>query len=209
MNESTKNGVYPIMVTYEYHINEQDQISFVDNQWLRFARDNAAWHLTEQNILGQPIWSFISNKETEMIYQIIVNKVRKHDLEIKLPFRCDSPNIRRHMELHISPLKDNNVKFLSNLLEEEPQNYTPLLDPRVERAASFIIMCSWCKKVQTSEEDWVEVESAIKKLNLFGSFKLPKLSHGICPDCMSQIKSEIVEYTKEYTPTIPQMAFQG
>ncbi len=43
-------------------------------------------------------------------------------------------------------------------------------------------MCGWCDRFEVDGE-WVEVEEAARRLELFNRPELPALSHGICPDC--------------------------
>jgi hypothetical protein len=38
-----------------------------------------------------------------------------------------------------------------------------------------------------SEVRWVEVETAIAELDLFGQVPLPRISHGICPSCSENL----------------------
>ena len=43
-------------------------------------------------------------------------------------------------------------------------------------------MCGWCDRFVVDGE-WVEVEEAARRLELFATRELPALSHGICPHC--------------------------
>ena len=43
-------------------------------------------------------------------------------------------------------------------------------------------MCGWCDRFEVDGE-WVEVEEAAQRLELFDRAELPTISHGICPDC--------------------------
>jgi hypothetical protein len=182
------------MESYIYTINHEDVITSVSEAWLNFATENASAHLTEPNVLGRSLWSFISNRETQAIYQIIVQKVRKLNAFIRVPYRCDSAEQRRFMELEISGLPEGGVRFKSKCLREEPREHVDLLDPRVEHSSSFIIMCSWCKQVQAGEEQWLEVEELVRLKSLFYTPSPPKISHGVCPQCLSQIKADLAHF---------------
>lgn len=180
------------MKTFEYHINEYNQISYVNEAWLDFGKDNQAVNLSLSDVLGRSIWSYMQNRETEAIYQIIVNNVRKKGIDFALLFRADSPDKRRFMELRINPIENNGVRFNSVLLDEEPRSYVTLLDNNIRRKSSFIIICSWCKMVNVSREHWIDIEAAVKFLNLFKSDPYPRLSHHICPSCNNRLRTEIM-----------------
>ena len=68
------------------------------------------------------------------------------------------------MQMVMQPLPDHAVEFVCTILREEPRDEVALLNPATQRDDRFIVMCGWCKKVQTSE--WVEVEEAIIRLHL-------------------------------------------
>jgi hypothetical protein len=53
----------------------------------------------------------------------------------------------------------------------------------VLRSGAFLTMCSMCKKLAVNETDWDEVEPGLNKLNVFGHYPLPQITHGICPAC--------------------------
>jgi hypothetical protein len=66
--------------------------------------------------------------------------------------------------------------------EEERDLPQPLLDPATPRGDEVLEMCGWCDRFEVDGE-WVEVEEAARRLELFNRPELPALSHGICPDC--------------------------
>ena len=187
------------MKNCEYHIDENDQITYVNEDWIDFSRENDAEHLSLHEVLGQSLWTNIDNRDTATIYQVILNNVRKKNIEFAIPFRADSPDKKRFMELRISPLENHGVGFNSILLDEEPRSYVTLLDSNIKRKSSFIIICSWCKMVNASREHWIDIEAAVKFLNLFNSEPYPKLSHRICPGCQSRLRTEIINTRKVHT----------
>jgi len=76
------------------------------------------------------------------------------------------------------------VLFSARLRSEEPRSEPqPLFDPSVPRDdADFLPMCAWCDRFLVDGE-WVEVEEAAERLELFRRSVLPTLDHGICPRC--------------------------
>ena len=47
-------------------------------------------------------------------------------------------------------------------------------------------MCAWCDRFCINGE-WVEVEEAAARLELFRRSEQPQISHGICPDCSEML----------------------
>jgi hypothetical protein len=71
------------------------------------------------------------------------------------------------------------ARLRSEEAREEPQ---PLLDPRAPRDEDFLTMCAWCDRFLVAGE-WVEVDEAARRLELFRRSEMPMLDHGICPEC--------------------------
>ena len=91
--------------TFTYEINPTNKIVCVSDNWLDFAIENNGDHLTPDTLIGSSLWDHITNPETQHIYTIMVDKVRRTNRSIKIPFRCDSPEQRRHMYMHIHPMQ--------------------------------------------------------------------------------------------------------
>lgn len=174
---------------FEYTLDASDLISTVSAEWVSFARENEAPGLTPDQVVGHPLREFISDEETRLLYQVLMNKVRKTREPLSVKFRCDSPTLRRFMELLIEPMEKEGLRLTGHLLASEPRDAAILLDCGVPRDQEFLLSCSWCKRVQVGGE-WVEVEKAIEQLGLFDRPRLPRLSHGICPDCNLAIREQ-------------------
>ncbi len=171
----------------QYGIDEADRIIFVNDEWLAFARANQGSALLPPSLFQQSLWSHITEATTRQLYHDILLKVRSEAVPIHVPLRCDSPNCRRLLRLDITPLPDNQVLFTSRLIRSETRPRVALLEPTFPRTPELLTMCSWCKKVVTDDEQWLEVEQAVAYLELFQRDLLPELTHGICPLCLDQM----------------------
>ncbi len=172
-------------------VNRDDKIVLVNQDWLAFARENATPHLVEEAVINRDLWHFIADKETTYLYKMVLERVRTQKPHLIIPFRCDSPDCRRFMEMTISHLPEDAVKFQSRILKQELREAVRLLDISVSRSSHFLPICSWCKKIEVSPERWLEVEDAIKTLDLFVNENLPQLSHGICNSCFEQVSKSL------------------
>lgn len=172
-----------------YRIDIRDHICLVSDEWNSFLRENTPFTGAFPTYLGTRLWNHLGDPTTIHLYQAMVANVRRTKKESTVPFRCDAPDRRRFMEMHISCLDDGTVEFRSVTLREETRVWVPLLDMRARFSGAMLRMCSWCKKVTLP--DWVEVEEAVHRLQLFENETVPRISHTICPSCSEVIKQEI------------------
>ena len=181
-------------ISFDYRLDSSDCITFVNSEWLSFAEQNKAPEIS-QSIIGKSVWCYLAGKEVRHLYELIFDAVRNRNKEIVIPFRCDSPTSRRYMELKVSPRVDKNLSLAAHILQEEARPYVALLDSGEHsdkrNTENYLKICSWCKRLNLKTERWVEVEQAIRELELFEEASLPGLTHGICPDCVASIRCEI------------------
>jgi hypothetical protein len=174
-------------------IDHADKIVFVNDDWLAFARENDAPHISASSVLDQPLWRFIQGQETIQIYKQIFGKLRAGKSPLKFPFRCDSPECRRFMEVELDLLLENGVQLTSKILRKEPRPPMDLLSPSGQESEEFLRICSWCKKVYLPEGEWVEVEDAVRALDLFGPPSMPRITHTICNACKDFVSMEFIQ----------------
>lgn len=165
-----------------YAIDEHDHLIRVDDGYYRFAEENG-WSEAGSS-LGRSLWDYVTGHELVKLQRLLVRRIRDEVGDIELPFRCDGPDVRREMNIRIVARPGGRVVLFSARLrsEEERDAPQPLLDSEAPRSDETVEMCGWCDRFEVDGE-WVEVEEAVKRLQLFNRPELPALSHGICPDC--------------------------
>lgn len=171
---------------FTYRVDAQNRILSANKDWFDFARENCAETLDPAAVIDEPIQKFISNEETKHIFDVLLEKVRATGETLVVPYRCDSPECRRFMELELVPKPKDEVEFRSRIVRQEFRAPVRLLES-VEHNDEFLTMCGWCKKIALTEDCWVEVEEAIEALKLFAETRLPKISHSICPACKTAL----------------------
>jgi hypothetical protein len=172
-------------------IDDTDKIIHVNDDWLAFARENTAPQLTAAVVLDQPIWNFIQGQEITYLYKQIFDRVRAGISPVKFPFRCDSPECRRFMEMKLSLLSGNAITFMSHILRGEWREPVNLLDASRDRSGEFLKICSWCKRINIPSQGWGEIEAAIGALDLFDHLSMPRMTHTICDACHDTVKLEL------------------
>lgn len=168
-----------------YVIDEEDRLVKIDAGFYRFAAENG-WTGAEAS-LGRPLWDFVAGDQLTTLLRILVRRVRDGAGSVELPFRCDGPDVRREMNIRITPTSTGRaVLFATNVRSEEAREFQPLLEPETDRVEELIEMCGWCDRFQV-EGNWVEVEEAATRLRLYQRSEAPTISHSICRDCARKL----------------------
>ena len=169
---------------FEYRVDGDDRIAEVSSSWLAFAQENGAHELTEASIVGHDLWDFISGEEAIELYRKIHARVRGRDQVVVIPFRCDSPTIRRDMQLIVSgDTDDDYVHYTSNIVRASTQPYLALLDSTRIRQDARLWMCSCCKKVLLEPDGWIDIEEFSDRIQLNARRILPQCHHTLCSTC--------------------------
>jgi hypothetical protein len=175
---------------YVHRIDRDDVITFLDEEWKGFARENGAPGLAD--VAGRSLWDFVVGADVREIYRRMLDRVREDGGSIGFPFRCDAPALRRFLEMEIVPRQGGEVEFRSRLVavDERPE-LIALLTTEAQATPSdeVFVSCSWCRRFRV-ESGWVEAEEAIRELGLFGGVPSPRISHGICEDCVRGLLPE-------------------
>ncbi|MGB5736707.1 MAG: hypothetical protein WBM40_19940 [Thiohalocapsa sp.] len=174
--------------SFVHRIDGDGRISFVNGNWLAFAAEND-WPVTSAQVLGTDLLASVSEPRTRHVYGMLIERVRKSGQPVQFRYRCDAPDCRRLLEMHMHYDRGlNEVEFRSTAISIERRESIALLDVRRSaRSSETLSICSWCKAVQTPQA-WVELEQAVVRLGLFAAEALPRLSHGICPDCSGRMQ---------------------
>ncbi len=174
-----------------YEVDDDLKIVAVDEAWSEFARANDGMDLLPPRPLGRSLLSYIPDLPTAHVYGRLFDRIRQTGQPLSVPFRCDSPRLRRFLELRLEPRDEGGFRLSSVLLRAEPRPPVSLLERSRPRGTDMLLMCGWCKRVAIAEA-WVEVEDAVSELKLFERKVLPDISHGICPGCLESTTSLIL-----------------
>ncbi|MDJ0867560.1 MAG: hypothetical protein QNK03_15740 [Myxococcota bacterium] len=178
----------PATVSTAYRIDGEGALVWVSPEWTRFARANGAPELSEPDILGRSLWDFIEGGETRLLYEMLFDRAVRESARLRLPFRCDSPELRRFMQLDILPQGDGSLELRGLLLREQPRPRVALFDPTLLRSSDTLRVCSFCKRIPVEGLGWLDVEEAVARLDLLADARPPRLSHGVCPACDAEVR---------------------
>lgn len=176
-----------------YSVEPDLRIGWTSANWDRFARENGAPALAGGTVIGRSLWDFIEGSETRALYAAMLQRVRETSAPVDVAFRCDSPDVRRYMLLHMSCPEDAEVVCIAELLREESRPRVGLLDSELPRIGDPVVICSFCKQVESPSGRWCEVEEALEELDLKEDKPVPPLFNSVCPECWSAAQGDQVE----------------
>jgi hypothetical protein len=177
-----------------YCLNQRDEIVSVSDSWLGFAVANDAPELTPERVRNQPLWDFVADPTTTHLYEQMLARVRRGEV-VRFNFRCDSPCLRRLLEMTIRLRPDRLVEFATRALRVEERPPVTLLARSVPRSERRLGACGWCSRIKVDEDRWVGAETVVRELRLFEQERLPQLAHGICVACLAAVRKDLERET--------------
>jgi len=168
--------------SYRYRIDADERICEVSPAWLRFAAENEAPELTEAAVLGRSLWDFVVGEDTRRLYGLLFADLRARRGERRIPFRCDSPTLTRHMNLTLRGLAAGAIEMEGELLATEARPAQALLARHGARGQDELRICSLCRRIET-QDAWLDIAEAIGRRRLFAETLPPRLVETTCPDC--------------------------
>ena len=128
-----------------------------------------------------------------------------HALPMRTLAQLGWPHKRTHPELAAgrvyTAIKTLRQMGLTGLLVNREDGY--LLDPDAPRSSEIVTVCSMCKKLKISHEQWVDLEEGLARLKLFEADKMPQLSHGLCGACHEAALKDIKAYKESKKARLP------
>lgn len=170
-----------------YRIDRDNRLVEVGGDWDTFALENETPAMLRDAVLGRSLLDFVAGTETRHLHEVLLARARSGIPLRRMPFRCDSPDLRRFMEMDIASPDGAAVEYRCRLLRVESR-----ASLRITPAGngSTMRMCSWCKKVHLTRDLWVEVEEAVARFGLLENDVPPQVTHGICNTCLEKLYGE-------------------
>lgn len=172
-----------------YRIDRDNRLVEVGGDWDAFALENETPSVLRDAVLGRSLLDFIAGTETRHLYEVLLERARNGIPLRRMPFRCDSLDLRRYMEMDIASPDGAVVEYRCRLLRVEPRAPLPVATAGTGNE-STMRMCSWCKKVHLTRDLWVEVEEAVTRFGLLEDDTPPQVTHGICNTCLEKLYGE-------------------
>ncbi len=167
-----------------YLITDDGIIIKTSINWDIFANLNDGNSATTNNVIGKSIYSFIYDKETiNWLKKIILLVKTYHEPIIKI-YRCDSPNLKRFMEMSVSNIDKNIIVVYHRVLRVENIEKVIYFET-TDSLNSSVKRCSICNKLRINHK-WYEIENIPN--SFFDNLKELKLKvfYGVCSKCRGE-----------------------
>lgn len=188
-NDASDGGVKSIVV--EYRLDAHDRIVAVNEDWRRFATANGTGTLMPENVVGRPLRDFVSGDITRMFVDTLLQGVRLTGRERTVPYRCDSPDAKRYMEMTVAPTPSGGIVTSHRVVREErfaaPNAFVAGAGRGQRR--DLIKRCSMCNRLSRNGGELVEPELARSAGWLLGAAATPVI-YFVCKACQALVKDQ-------------------
>ncbi len=172
-----------------YRLDTRDRIIEVSGDWDRFAHDNGADELTSYLVIGVPLRKFISGDVTRMFIDTMHARARLSGQPMTIPYRCDSPGVKRFMEMSLTAI-GNELVSEHRLLAEHAMHH--VLDFRIAdegRPCTWTKRCSMCNRLTAHDGRLLEPDDFAETGRTDG--KAVNVIYHICPDCRGKVRARL------------------
>lgn len=170
----------------DYVVDADNVIVATGGLWGRFAAENGSASLRQG--VGLDVIEATSGDPLRYLWREILDAARKAPGQLVLTYRCDAPTARRRFRMTLTSDDRARVSTTSLLvmLERRPD---PLTRTFSAVGSITVTRCSWCNRFDAG--DWLELEDAVVRLDLFRGVQIDRVTHGICPRCAETV-SEVL-----------------
>lgn len=177
---------------FVHRIDARDYIIEINDDWIAFAFENGAEALIRGGIIGRSLWEFISGMEVRHLYLLLIGKVRENPgVSITIPFRCDSRHLRREMEMEMVADHMGNVEFRNRVIRIEPFRQVHMQEATGE-AVGVLTMCSICRRVRSDNNQWQEIEEAVRRYGLSNEDAARRVHYRVCGACYKNLAYKLL-----------------
>jgi hypothetical protein len=162
----------------QYWLDGDDTIIGVGSTWDCFAGENDGHEVVAELVVGRSLWDFISGDPTRMWLSSLLTLARLREETISRPYRCDSPTVKRFMNLEITRDPGGVLKLSHHLVRVEAMHTPCTVSPKSSPGKKMLQRCSVCNRFNASQ-GWVEAE------DLEAPVPWPiTVIYAVCGDCM-------------------------
>ncbi|MEG3639481.1 hypothetical protein [Magnetococcus sp. PR-3] len=177
----------------EVMVGQDNIICAVNTAWNHFAVENACEDLLAEHVVGQSLLDYVEGGATRIYVETMLHMVRQGDQLLSCPYRCDSPDMRREMEVRLFPPINGVVKMQHRLVSERPLYHHTTFQTVAENrhaCAEQIKRCSHCNNLRVHWK-WYDVEE-IEKAGLRHLAEPIQVYYGICDRCCGTLDQKVV-----------------
>lgn len=161
-----------------YLLDQRERIVSVDGAWDAFAEENGGCHLSAAELWGHSIWEYVAGDNTKMWLTALFQYARLKGSGVTRPYRCDSPELKRYMQMTVRLESGSLLRVDHELLYTEPR--TPALHFRHSgrHDQAPFTRCSNCGRIHVGA--WVEPDPSHANTG-----STLTVVYSVCPTCQA------------------------
>lgn len=177
--------------TTGYRLDTRDRIIEVSGEWDRFACDNGAEELAMDSVIGMPLRSFISGDVTRMFIDTMHARVRMSGRPMTVPYRCDSPGVKRFMEMSLAAIGNDLISEHRLLSEHVMPRALIFRSASDGRPQAWTRRCSMCNRLSMPDGRLVEPDEFAEAGAADG--QAIGVIYFVCPECKRKIQARLAK----------------
>ena len=163
-----------------YVVDRDMTICGIGGDWDRIAQENDGEGCVCAMVLGSNLKDHISDDTTRMWVEAAIRIARTSRVPVRKLYRCDTPDLRRTMEMVVTRVEDGRVEIVHRLLSTERPGPTVEIT-HIKRGTAQVPeigprKCSICNKVRI-DGTWTDPFELGRDVSF-------TVDTGICPDCV-------------------------
>lgn len=168
-----------------YRLDDEDRIlDWGGPNWNAFARENGG-ATGGRSLKGDLLYDHIVGHFTQRFLREFFAAARVAAAPLTRTYRCDSPRMKRLMEMRAQALGRGWLDVQHRLVAETPLPIEVAFREQPEGRRADYLRCSICNRLRRSNEDeWREPEEAGAKGEL-------RVVHTVCSDCRNGLSAAL------------------
>lgn len=144
---------------FTFIIDANDCIEQTHRHWDEFALENGGESLPGL-VVGKPLLDFICGVGVRQATERILSAVRADGVTRHFPFRCDSANVIRRMEMEVSLLPESRLRLQSRIIRLETRPSVTLIQVSDACDPAGLSLCPNCRLARLGDA-WIEETEAV------------------------------------------------
>lgn len=163
-----------------YYLDARDVIVDVNAAWNAFAQQNGGILLADE-VIGEKLTRFVTGEPTRMYISTVLEGVRTLGRPAVKPYRCDSPGLKRFMEMSVVPEAGKRLRLEHRCLKVEGREPAVAFEYRPGKTA--VRCCSVCNRIE-HRGAWVEAAERITGVK----FARLDVAYEVCGNCLTTVR---------------------
>jgi len=169
-----------------YLLDAEDRIlDWGGPNWGKFAAENGGDELMTRDIAGQPIYDHVAGHFTKKFLREFLSGAREGTGPTRRTYRCDSPRVKRLMEMSAHDAGAGALSVEHRLVAEAPLAVEVALIESAPARAVDTLRCSICNRLRRSGGgDWREPDAYERAGEI-------RVVHTVCHDCRTGLAAQL------------------